>query len=172
MTRLNKLTDVTYRNELYEQLMLPSVQSYLYSNSAYIDNSRLIDCRDEYIRKHSHLTYKYTLDAHLMPDDTVTVIMSQTNTNKSDFTDFTLLDSACEILTTVRSTECPICSIFVNDDIITIRKFCHRLCVNHLNVKTDDIISVISNIFKRFDIIDKGTDIVTLIPSEESSTDK
>lgn len=168
MTILNKLTDVTYQNEIYGKLNAYDTRDTLYYRSVYIEGENI---NVAYDNPYSPLIQAYTVDFRHMPDDTVLIIVKQSDYNERDFTDFILADSAGETLATVQSTECPICSMFVNDDIITMRKLCYSLNIGLLIISADDIVNTMRRLYE-YDIIDKGTDIITLLPPEESATDE
>lgn len=167
MTRLNRLTDVTYLNDTYRHLLDSDMMMTTYYRSVCLNDPKTcvyVD-KDDSVRTHE-------LEWRIMPNDTVMLVVTHSWRNKSDFTDFKLINSDGTIMATVQNTECPICSIFVNDDIITVRKLCHKLDIGSASILADEIICQISYIEDGYDIIDKGTDIVTLIPSEKSSTDE
>lgn len=167
MTRLNRLTDVTYQRDTYRHLLDSDMMMTTYYRSVCLNDPKTcvyVD-DDESVKTHE-------LEWRIMPNDTVMLVVTHSWRNKNDFTDFKLINSDGGILATVRNTECPICSIFVNDDIITVRKLCHKLDIGSASVLANEIIQEISYMKNGYDIIDKGTDIVTLIPRKKSSTDK
>lgn len=165
MRRLNRLTDVTYLNDTYRHLLDSDTMLTTYYRSVRFNDPKThgyVD-EDESVKTHE-------LEWRIMPNDTVMLVVTHNWCNKSDFTDFKLINSDGMIMATVQNTECPICSIFVNDDIITVRKLCHKLDIGSASILADEIICEISYIKDGYDIIDKGTDIVTLIPQKKSAT--
>lgn len=175
MAILNKLTDVTYQNEIYDKLCGSDILCYIYRESVvvreiYSYNNQPWDL--ELLKEIMNILDMYTLEARFMPNDMLYIFCKQyTYTDAPDPIKFELVDSDGKCFTTIRDTECPICSIFVNDDIITIRKLCDLLRIGELSMSVDEIVLAIG-LYLEYDIIDKGTDIVTLIPHEKSSTDK
>ena len=174
MTILNKLTDVTYQDDIYDRLCARDVLGYIYGESVvvygiYTDAHQALE--PELQKKIRDIIDMYELEGCFMPDDTLTILCKQSTENTAESTKFELVNSDGKHFTTIQSTECPICSIFVNDDIITIHKLCSLSHMGDLSIWVDSVVSAIQSWLK-YDIIDKGTDIVTLIPSENSSTDK
>lgn len=167
MTRLNRLTNVTYLSDTYRHLLDSDMMRTIYYRSVSLNDpkSRIYVDDDESVKTHE-------LEWRIMPNDTVMLVVTHSWRNKNSFTNFKLINSAGEVLATVQNTECPICSIFVNDDIITVRKLCHKLDMGSASVLANEVICQISYMNNGYDIIDKRTDIVTLIPWKKSSTDK
>ena len=174
MAILNKLTDVTYQNEIYDRLCERGTLCYMYGESmvvygVYTDPHQTQE--PELQKKIRDIIDMYELGARSMPDDTLTILCKQSTENTAESTKFELVNSYGKHFTTIHGTECPICSIFVNDDIITIRKLCSLSHMGDLSIWVDSVVSAIRSWLK-YDIIDKGTDIVTLIPQKKSATDE
>lgn len=172
MTVFNKLTDVTYQNEIYDRLCNIHVLRCMYVESAvvygvYSQDYKPQDPNTE--REVWNVIDRYELEARFMPDDVLFIFCKQSTENTAESTKFELVDSDGELFTTVQDTECPMCSIFVNDDIVTIRKLCSLSHMGDLSIWVNSIVSAIRSYLK-YDIIDKDTDIVALLPPEKSST--
>lgn len=174
MKRPNRLTDVTYQDDIYDELCDEGVLRYIYSESVVVYGSYQYANQaydPELQKKVQNIIDMYKFGARFMPDDTLIIFCEQSTENTAEFTEFELVNSDGKHFTTIKGTECPMCSIFVNDDIITIRKLCSLSHMGDISIWVDFIVDTIGEHFK-YDIIDKGTDIVTLIPSEKSSTDE
>lgn len=174
MAILNKLTDVTYQDDIYDRLCDKVALGYIYKESAvvygvYTDAHQTSDL--ELQKKIQNIMDMHEFEASFMPDDTLTILCKQSTENPAESTKFELVNSDGKHFTTIQGTECPICSIFVNDDIITIRKLCSLSHMGDLSIWVDSVVSAIQS-WLEYDIIDKGTDIVTLIPQEKSATDE
>lgn len=174
MKRLNRLTDVTYQDDIYDSLCERFTLGYMYKESVvvygmYTDEHQTWDL--ELQKKIQSVKLMYEFEACFMPDDTLTILCKQSAENTAESTKFELVDSDGKHFTTIQGTECPLCSIFVNDDIITIRKLCCLSCMGDLSIRVDEIVMTIGSYLK-YDIIDKGTDIVTLIPQKKKSSTK
>lgn len=174
MAILNRLTNVTYQDDIYDKLYNHDVLRYVYRESAVVRD--IYSCNNqpwdlELLKEILNIRDMYELEARFMPDDMLYIFCKQSTENTTELTKFELVDSDGKLFTTIQGTECPICSIFVNDDIVTIRKLCSLLYIGELKVWTDSVVTAIRS-YLEYDIIDKGTDIVTLIPPEKSSTDK
>ncbi len=175
MKRLNRLTDITYQDDIYDKLCSPRMLLYTYSESVVVYGAyRRADqaCDLERQKEIQNIIDMYEFGASFMPDDTLTIFCKQSAENTAESTKFELVNSDGKHFTTIQGTECPICSIFVNDDIITIRKLCRLSHMGDISIWVDFIVDTIGSDFN-YDIIDKDTDIVTLIPQKKkSSTDK
>lgn len=174
MGRLNRLTDVTYQDEIYDKLCSPYMLRHMYSESVVVYGvyrypGQAADLERQ--KEIQNIIDMYQFEARFMPDDTLIIFCKQSAENTAESTKFELANSDRKHFTTIQGTECPMCSIFVNDDIITIRKFCRLSHMGDISIWVDFIVDTIEAEFN-YDIIDKGTDIVTLIPSKKSSTDK
>lgn len=174
MKRLNRLTDITYQDDIYDKLCQNFMLLYAYKESVvvygmYTETNQPWDL--ELPKKIRNIMDMYEFGACFMPDDTLTILCKQSVENTAESTKFELVNSDGEHFTTIQGTECPMCSIFVNDDIVTIRKFCSSVQIGDLSIMVDEIIEAIAHVLK-YDIIDKDTDIITLLPPEKSSTDK
>ena len=174
MAILNKLTDVTYQDDIYDRLCARDTLGYMYGESmvvygVYTDPHQTQE--PELQKEIQDIIDMYELGARFMPDDMLYIFCKQSTENTTESTKFELFDSDGKLFTTVQDTECPMCSIFVNDDIVTIRKLCSLSHMGDLSIWVNSIVSAIRSYLK-YDIIDKGTDIVTLLPPEKSSTDE
>ena len=174
MTILNKLTDVTYQDDIYDRLCERDMLCYMYGESmvvygVYTDPHQTQE--PELQKKIRDIIDMYEFEASFMPDDTLTILCKQSTENPDESTKFELVNSDGKHFTTIQGTECPLCSIFVNDDILTIHKLCSLLHMGDLSIWVDSVVSAIRSWLK-YDIIDKGTDIVTLIPQKKSATDE
>lgn len=174
MKRLNRLTDITYQDEIYDKLCNPYMLRYAYSESVVVYGSyRSADQAYEPERQKEiqNIIDMYEFGASFMPDDTLIIFCKQSAENTAESTKFELVNSDGKQFTTIKGTECPICSIFVNDDIITIRKLCSLSRMGDISIWVADIVDTIAAEFN-YDIIDKDTDIVTLLPQKEKSSTK
>lgn len=174
MGRLNRLTDVTYQDDIYDSLCSAYMILHMYNESVvvygvYRHPGQAADLERQ--KEIQNIIDMYQFEARFMPDDTLTILCKQSAENTAEFTEYELVDSAGKHFTTIKGTECPICSIFVNDDIITIRKLCSLSRMGDISIWVDFIVDTIESHFE-YDIIDKGTDIVTLIPQKKSATDE